>query len=74
MFIFISYVSFSAHIKTYVVAECTAPVGTALGSKRHQDMQESGKAQKNQGAHQQHQKTSQVSKAQLNSKTTLKGT
>jgi len=53
-------------------AECPIPVGTALGAKRHQDMSENEKAQKNQGAHQQHQKTSQVSKAQLNSKTTLK--
>ena len=53
--------------------ECHLPSGIALGAKRHQDKSGNEKGQRNQGAHQQHQKSSQVSKAQLNSKTTLKG-
>jgi len=46
--------------------------GPALGSKRHSEKPLSEKFHKQQGAHQQHQKTSQMSKAQINSKTTLK--
>ena len=53
--------------------ECHLPSGTALGAKRQQDKSGIEKGQRHQGTHQQHQKTSQVSKAQLNSKTTLKG-
>ena len=56
------------------VVEGQLPSDTPLGAKRHQDKLQFEKPQKNPGAHQQHQKTSQVSKAQLNSKTTLKGT
>jgi hypothetical protein len=48
------------------------PIGPALGSKRHSEKPLSEKFHKQQGAHQQHQKTSQMSKAQINSKTTLK--
>ena len=57
-----------------LVVEDQFPSDTALGAKRHQDKIQFEKLQKHQGAHQQHQKTSQISKAQLNSKTTLKGT
>ena len=70
MFIF----DFDTYRYTCTVVEGEFSSDTALGAKRHQDKMPYEKLQKHQGAHQQHQKTSQVSKAQLNSKTTLKGT
>ena len=54
--------------------ECQPPPDAALGAKRQQGKTGVEKGQRHQGTHQQHQKASQVSKAQLNSKTTLKGT
>ena len=61
--------------KYHVIAiECQLVSGTALGSKRHPDTSGTDKGQKQHGSHQQHQKSSQVSKLQLKSKVTLKGT
>ena len=76
IFLFFFYVlfDFDTYRYTLTVVEGEFSSDTALGAKRHQDKIPYEKLQKHQGAHQQHQKTSQVSKAQLNSKTTLKGT
>ena len=57
----------------FSVVESQFPSDAALGAKRQQDKIPFEKLQKHPGAHQQHQKTSQVSKAQFNCKTTLKG-
>ena len=73
----ICFTSFTPHyfVCTHLtVMECQPPPDAALGAKRQQGKTGVEKGQRHQGTHQQHQKPSQVSKAQLNSKTTLKGT